>query len=143
MQDHSHHLIQVSNAFWTRLRGGSDEGEMELNLPALSDVEVLLQNQLLIISNHQYPCWRIDRRVEDSHKAHPVTSRFDLIQKAMSKCSWWFAGHSWFVRHPNSHCPGTLEDLENERSYGRNHMRHSHWLISQPWDASKAARRSL
>lgn len=39
IQDHSHHQIQISDAVWTRLRGGLDEGEMEYNLLALSDVE--------------------------------------------------------------------------------------------------------
>lgn len=80
IQDHSYHLLQASDAIWTRFRSGWDGGEMEYNLSALSDVEVLLQNQLLIISNHHHSCWRVDRGVDFFHKTHPITNRFDLMQ---------------------------------------------------------------
>lgn len=94
IQDHSHHQIQVSGAVWTRLRGGLDKGEMEYEFASPFRCWSIVPTPA---ADHiQSPTLLLDRRCEDSHKAHPVTTRFVLSMlgshaKSDDQCSWWFA----------------------------------------------------
>lgn len=68
------------------------------NLPALSDVKRLLQNQLLIISNHQQSCWRVERGVKFPPKINLVSSIcLDSMQESMFDVVGSLFQYSWFV----------------------------------------------
>lgn len=41
------------------------------------------------------------------------------MQKAVVNVAGGLLGYSWFVRHPNSHCPGSLKDLEKNGRFVR------------------------
>ena len=120
----------------------------QTNLPALSDVKVLFQNQLLIISTRQ----KSSRRVEGVEiSPRPVLLQLncpgiysDSMWESDGWCGWWFAS----VRVVGNSQPNriTLElwriwmrrsSASCGRSCGRIYMRHPHWLRCQSWDARK------
>lgn len=59
------------------------------NLPALSDVKILLQNQLLIISNRQQSCWRVERRCEvPTQNQYRVLYMLGFHARSNVRCGW-------------------------------------------------------